>query len=936
MNLVDFIHKWTASTRTERAASQEHFIDLCRVLGEPTPNEADPHGDFYAFEKGTGKVGGGEGFADVWLKDHFGWEYKGKRKSLKDAYEQLLQYHESLESPPLLVVCDLDRFEVHTKFTGTAKRVYAFALADLPNPEPTPTCPLPPLDVLRRLFKNPGSLRPEQTTAQVTERAAAEFATLAQRLHSRGESAETTAHFLMRLLFCLFAEDIGLLPQQLFARLVERTRRQPEDFQALLAQLFAAMATGGWFGSDRILHFNGGLFANNTVLPLTTEDLDSLQRASALDWSSVEPAIFGTLFERSLDPAKRAQLGAHYTSREDIELIVEPVLMAPLRRRWAAVQELAQPFVAALRDATRGNRESRERPLRQLLLAFDGEIAATRVLDPACGSGNFLYVSLKYLLDLEKEVITFAATNGLSAFFPHVGPQQLHGIERNDYAYELAQVVIWIGYLQWLHDNGSSIPDPPILKPVHTIEHMDAVLTVHEDATVSEPTWPEADVIVGNPPFLGGKRLRTGLGDIYVEQLFGLWDKRVPREADLCCYWFEKAREQIATGQAKRAGLLATQAIRAGKNRTVLKRIKQTGDIYYAQADRPWILEGGAVRISMVGFDGGSEARRLLNERKDGTSEQALAGAVPVEGINANLTSHVDVTQACRLKENLGICFQGPVVVGPFDVDNVTAAGWMTEHNPDGRSNRDVLFPFLNGEDITGRSRGYWIVDFGQRSEHEAALYQATFEYVRLHVKPLRDQNNDRQRREYWWRHGRSGGKMRAAIGGLHRYAATPRVAKHRLFKWIPSVTAPDSRLFVFARDDDFFFGVLHSRVHEVWSLATSSRHGVGNDPTYNNTTCFETFPFPEPSDEQREPIATAAAELNGLREGWLNPPGAAEAELKSRTLTNLYNQRPTWLANAHRALDEAVFDAYGWPADLGDQELLARLLELNLLREPA
>jgi len=345
LTLPDFATKWTASTRSERAASQEHFIDLCRLLGQLTPNEADPSGDFYAFEKGTTKTMGGDGFADVWRRGHFAWEYKGKHKDLAAAYRQLLQYREDLENPPLLVVCDMDRFEVHTNFTDTIKQIYAFTLADLASPVPTPSSAIPPLEVLRRLFTEPGRLRPERTPAQVTEQAASEFAHLADSLRERGADPEQAAHFLMRLLFCLFSEDIGLLPRGLFKQLVEHTRTRPSDFAARVRQLFRAMASGGSFGVEDIAYFDGGLFADDQVLDLTPEDLAVLSRASRLDWSNVEPAIFGTLFERSLDPSKRSQLGAHYTSRDDILLVVEPVLMAPLRRRWAEVQEQAAVLI---------------------------------------------------------------------------------------------------------------------------------------------------------------------------------------------------------------------------------------------------------------------------------------------------------------------------------------------------------------------------------------------------------------------------------------------------------------------------------------------------------------------------------------------------------------------------------------------------------------
>ncbi len=927
VTLPAFVAKWSASRRTERAAAQEHFIDLCRLLVEQTPNEADPTGEEYAFEKGATKSTGGQGWADVWKRDRFAWEYKGKHANLRAAYQQLLQYREDLDNPPLLVVCDLDRFEVHTNFTGTAKRVYAFSLADLAAPVATEGSALPPLDVLRAVFGAPERLRPERTAEYVTEQAAAEFATLAESLRQRGVDPERAAHFLMRLLFCLFAEDIELLPRRLFTRLVARTRRRPAVFRELLRELFAKMRAGGFFGIDEIAYFNGGLFADDQTLELTSADLAVLERAARLDWASVEPAIFGTLFERSLDPDKRSQLGAHYTSREDILLIVEPVLIAPLRRRWAAVREQAEGLIARRDAASGGARTVRQRELARLLQDFAGEIAAIQVLDPACGSGNFLYVALKRLLDLEKEVSLFAIQHaGLSGLLPQVQPGQLYGIEVNTYAHELASVVVWIGYIQWLHENGFGIPDKPILKPLDNIRRTDAVLAADAEGQPVEPAWPAADYIIGNPPFLGNKRMLSELGDQYVEQLRALYAGRVPGGADLVCYWFERARALIADGQVERAGLLATQAIRGGANRRVLEEIKETGDIFMAWRDRAWVLDGAAVRVSMVGFDGGGEDGYTL----DGEA---------VETINANLTSAADLTQARRLEENRGICFQGPVKVGAFDIDGTLAKRFLESPNPHGRSNSDVIRPWLNGRDITARPSGKSIIDFGELSEADASLYEAPFEYVRENIKPVRSRNRDRQRRENWWRLGRSGAELKRATEPLARFVCTPRVAKHRLFVWVPCRTLPDARLFAFSREDDYFFGVLHSRVHEVWALATSSRHGVGNDPTYNNTTCFETFPLPwppgqEPADDPRvEAIAAAARELVALRERWLDPEGASERELKRRTLTNLYNARPTWLDLAHRRLDAAVLDAYGWPEDLGGEALLGRLLALNLAR---
>ncbi len=929
LDVPTFVARWQRSTLTERRAAQQHFLDLCTVLGEPTPAATDPDGSFYTFEKGARKTSGAGGWADVWKRRYFAWEYKGKHKDLKAAYRQIQQYREDLESPPLLVVCDLNRFEVHTNYTNTVKTVYAFDLDDLLSNEPTPTCAWPPLEVLRAVFTNPELLRPNRTTNSVTEAAAREFATLADSLRLRDEDPEATAHFLMRLLFCLFAEDIGLLPERLFTTLIERTRTRPPDFTTRLGLLFAAMATGGSFGSEDIAYFNGGLFADAAVPALTSADLATLARAAALDWASIEPAIFGTLFERSLDPAKRSQLGAHYTSRDDILLIVEPVLMAPLRRRWAIVREEAQAVIARRDAASGGTRTRYQQSLERLLLAFTDEIAAVRVLDPACGSGNFLYVALKRLLDLWKEVSVFAAASGVAGLLPDsVGPQQLYGVELNVYAHELASVVVWIGYIQWLHDNGFGVPDSPILKPLHNIRHMDALLAYDETGRPIEPPWPEADVIIGNPPFLGGSKLRRELGNAYVEKLWSLYEGQVPGGADLVCYWFERARAVVAHNQSARAGLLATNSIRGGVNRRVLERIKESGNIFMAWDDRPWVLDGAAVRVSIVGFDSGLEQGHILD-------------GLPVESINVDLTAQFDLSQARHLRENDGLCFRSDEKGGPFDIAPDLASQMINAPlNPNGRPNTDVVRPYVNGLDVTRRRRGMWIIDFGVNTPHaDAALYELPFEYAQRVVRPVRAAVSNARERTHWWLHRRPAPDMRQAVAMLSRFIVTPAVAKHRLFVWFDSDAIPDHQLYVFARNDDYFFGVLHSKAHELWALRTCTWLGIGNDPRYTPTTTFDTFPFPwgpgqEPVGDPRvEAIADAARNLTALRDHWLNPPEATEGELKKRTLTNLYNGRPTWLALAHERLDHAVLDAYDWPHDLGDEEMLGRLLALNLDR---
>lgn len=325
-----FIAKWRDVQTKERAAAQEHFIDLCRLLDEPTPNQADPKGDWYAFEKGATRTGAGRGWADVWKRGHFGWEYKGKHANLDAALRQLQLYALALESPPLLVVSDLDSIRIHTAFTNAVQETHLVTLDDLADPDAR--------RLLKWVFTDPERLRPGRTRTEITERAAARFGELAAGLRARGHEPHVVAHFLNKLLFCLFAEDAGLLPPGLFQRLLENGQRNPQYLATLLGQLFAAMRQGGPFGVEVIEWFNGGLFDGDHVLPLGRTEVATLVDLSRLDWSQVEPAIFGTLFERGLDPGKRAQLGAHYTDPGSILRLVEPVIVQPLLAQWAQVR----------------------------------------------------------------------------------------------------------------------------------------------------------------------------------------------------------------------------------------------------------------------------------------------------------------------------------------------------------------------------------------------------------------------------------------------------------------------------------------------------------------------------------------------------------------------------------------------------------------------
>lgn len=908
-----FAAKWKGSQRTERAASQEHFIDLCQMLGFQTPNEADPAGSWYAFEKGVDKIGGGDGFADVWKRGHFAWEYKGKRKDLVGAYNQLLQYREALENPPLLIVCDLDRFQVHTNFTNSVKKVYDFSLKDFADN------PSEPLRILRAVMANPESLKPADSPHELTEVAAAKFADLAKNLRGEGHDPHRVAHFLNKLVFCMFAEDSGLLPPQLIGRLADNTKGFPAKFTHGLKELFFIMSDqGGLFGAEEIQWFNGGLFDNADVLPLTGSQIDVIKHVSELDWSQIEPAIFGTLFERGLDPEKRSQLGAHYTDRDSIKSLVQPVLIAPLKDAFQKMQEKVEEILASPAKDQAAKTKRRNRA-HTAFRKFLDQLRGITVLDPACGSGNFLYISLHELKTLERDVILWGSLRLETTLeFPAIGPHVLRGIELNPYAAELARVVIWIGEIQWMINNGFHYLRDPVLRPMNNIECRDAVLDADGGESAAESKWPAADFIVGNPPFIGGKLMRKNLGDNYVERLFKVYRGRVAAESDYVCYWFEKARQLVADGKVRRAGLLATQGIRGGANRKVLEKIKCTGDIFLAWADRPWVVEGAEVHVSLIGFD-------------DGTEKVKLRDGVEVPAINADLTAGLDLTKAHRLQENLGIAFMGDSKGGPFDILSDVAEKMLKSVNPNSKPNGDVIVPWVNGMGITRQPRERWIIDFGtSMTESQAALYEEPFEYIKRTVKPFRA--SSRSTIEQWWLHERPRVEMRQALAGLERFIGTVRHAKHRIFFWIKKGTLPDSALIVFAKDDDYTFGLLHSRPHTLWSLSKGTQ--VREKETgfrYTPTTTFETFPFPKPNTAQRDSIAEAAKELDEQRQRWL-----ASGE-KRRTLTLLYTENPTWLQNAHTKLDVLVKSCYGWDEEkLSDAEILSRLLKLNSARASA
>ena len=1042
MTPQDFIAQWgpggPAFDLNEEQGAQSHFIDLCELLGVPKPGSQDG----YLFEKQTmlpGQViGQTRGYADVFKRGAFAWENKAPGKNLDAALKQLLNYSSALNNPPILVVCDRLQIRVQTQFTGHPTEKFTVLLAELAEPDK--------LALLRRIWLDPESFRPKITSRDITEKAAKSFATLAGQMRSTGHDPQKVSHFLTQCLFCFFAEDVGLLPDRLFEKMINAKLNLPnkdgmlpsEKLATGLNALFHAMNNGTLFGTHDIDRFNGGLFKNIDVPQLDILNLTELRNAAALNWSAIDVSIFGTLFERGLDPAKRSQLGAHYTDPATIMRIIEPVLQRPLLQVW----ELQAKEIHALLAKSKRKNDVNYKLAQAKFVDWLNQLKNYRVLDPACGSGNFLFLGLKALKDIEHKSHLAAAALGLDREADLVtGPHNMLGIELNEYAAELARVTVWIGELQWRLAHGYEFKKNPVLEPLDNIECRDALLSflplppgekndklplpsgegrgegspARNDVTqnearagqtpaahtlrflkspqmsappapltsvsgssnlgsdpspkgagsdpnlriqLTEPveaSWPWASIVIANPPFLGDKRMRSELGDDYTEALRKVYVGRVPGGADLVTFWFEKARTAIEKSGLGAAGLVATQSVRAGANRTVLARVAETARIYEAWSDEPWVNEGAAVRVSLVCFGWGGNG--------------VILDGVHVPKITPDLADGkaVDLTLAKLLEANKGRCFVGSQKGGSFEVDGELARQWLRQPSVNGRSNSEVLRPWANGQDLTGRGNDQWIVDFGNDMfEVDASQFDLPFLHVVQNVRKARDPNREAGSVRYWWLHQRPRPEMRAAISGLTRYIATPRVAKHRFFVFLDKHTLADSRLCAIASDDDATFGILSSRLHEVWSLANASMHGVGNDPTYNARSCFETFPFPTSNRlltrASKATIAAAAKRLNDLREAWLNPPDWAdripevtplgmtsspypdrvvpkpghEKDLAERTLTKLYNARPAWLDAAHKALDEHVAAAYGWAdytADMPDEEILKRLLALNLGR---
>ncbi len=1011
-----FVADWRASAAGERANAQSFLIGLCDLLGVARPEGLRPGGEnAYVFERPvrayrTDIEATRANFIDLYKRGCFVLEAKqgsdahtsgvGKRGTagwdtrMRAARNQAERYAKALHDedepwPPFLVVADIGHvFELYADFSQSGKTYLPYPdpgahrlyLEDLHDPAVR--------GLLRALWDDPLSLDRSRQAAKVTREIADKLARLAKVLETR-HPAEQVAQFLMRCLFTMFAEDVGLLADKGFTRLLQARRGEPKVLQRSLESLWRTMNTGGFdsfLGAD-VAVFNGGLFQDCGVLPLGPGEIDLLLEAAEADWREVEPAIFGTLLERALDPRERHSLGAHYTPRAYVERLVLPTLVEPLRAAWEDVR------VAADRRLADGDRPGAVAEVK----GFHRRLCTTRVLDPACGSGNFLYVALEHLKRLEGEVLN--ALEELGDTQPDlfaVDPKQFLGLELNPRAAVIAEMVLWIGYLQWHFRTRARRQLPsPVLKAYGNIECRDAVLDwdavelvrdakgrpvtqwdgisrkihpvtgkeVPDESKQVEQTryrnpkpaaWPEAEYLVGNPPFIGNWRMRGELGSGYVEALRKTYGQ-VPESVDYVMYWWHKAAELVRTGKARRFGLITTNSLRQSFARRVIAHhleARKPLSLGFAIPDHPWVdaADGADVRIAMtVGLPGEAEGMLLTVEaerpgHEEGTREISFRRRTG--RIHPDLSIGPNVAAAVPLKANDGLCSPGVKLHGSgFIVTPEQAAALGLGRRPGLERH---IRPYRNGRDLTATPRGVMVIDlFGLSSAEVRERYPEVFQHLLVNVKPERDHNAEKYRRENWWLFGRKNTELRSALAGLPRYVATVETAKHRVFQFLDIAILPDNMLVNIALSDAFALGVLSSRTHVVWALAAGGRLGVGNDPRYNKTRCFDPFPFPDASEAQAADIRELGERLDAFRK-------ERQAAHPGLTLTQMYNVLAALragralsdgereihdmglvsvLEEIHERLDAAVAAAYGWPADLSESEILARLVALNRAR---
>lgn len=871
----------------------------------------------------------------------------------------------SHEPPPFVLVCDVGHcIEVYANFRRDGKaydqfpdrRSFRIYLEDLRDEKIR--------ERLKAIWTDPLSLDPSRYAAKVTREIATRIARVSKALEEQGHATEDVAMFLMRVLFTMFAEDVELLPKDSFKDLLKDCAQKPEIFPGMMENLWKAMDEGGDAAAIRakVKKFNGEFFKNRRALKLAKEEIGELAAAAAYDWRDVEPAIFGTFLEQALDPNDRRRLGAHYTPRAYVERLVIATVIDPLREEWDNARSTAD----------RQKSEGKEAAAIKTVQAFHDRLCETRVLDPACGTGNFLYVSLELMKRLEGEVLE--ALNDLGgqealAYESHtVDPHQFLGLELNPRAAAIAELVLWIGHLQWHFRNRGVAPSEPILKAFHNIENRDAVLTwngyplpkvVDGEETypnARRPDWPKADYIVGNPPFIGGKDIRARMGSAYTEALRKA-HKNMNESADFVMYWWDRSADILlkAKSPLKRFGFVTTNSISQVFQRRVMEpylNAKKPLSIIMAIPDHPWTKvtrDNAAVRIAMTVVEAGKQDGVLLEV----TAEEGVETDSPVillgefrGKINSDLTVGVDVTGAAELKANSAICSPGMKLHGAGFIVSPAEA----EHLGLGRQLRleNYIRTYRNGRDLMDHPRGVMVIDlFGLTAEDVRARFPAVYQHVLKTVKPERDANNRATYRDNWWIFGEPRRDLRPALVNLPRYIATVETAKHRVFQFLDASILPDNMLIAIGLSDGFPLGVLSSRFHGIWALRAGGWLGVGNDPRYSKSRCFDPFPFPDATDTQKSAIGAIAEDLDAHRKRVL-------ADHERLTLTGLYNvlerlrvgvkpddlndkERLIFddglvliLKELHERLDAIMAEAYGWPVDMSEEEVLTCLVALN------
>lgn len=1031
-----FIQRWRNSEAAERANYALFLSELCDYLGvpRPEPTVADDSQNNYVFERvvtfrhPTGQTT--SGFIDLYRRGCFVLEAKqgseasgqaalfdgpqrrgtalrgtsGWDQAMLRARNQAEQYAKALPVrdgwPPFLIVVDVGySFELFADFSGTGK-------AYVPFPDSmTHRIPLEELEFeparerLRQVWLDPMSLDPSRVSARVTLEVAEHLANLARSLE-RDHPPEAVTPFLMRCIFTFFAEDIHLLPGGAFTQLLASLRDDLGKFKPMVESLWQTMNTGGFSPilRENLLRFNGGLFESEEALTISREQHEILCRAAAAEWKDVEPAIFGTLLERALGERERHALGAHYTPRAYVERLVIPTIVEPLRQDWADVQAAAVTL----------DRAGKQDEAIGLLNGFRRRLCTIEILDPACGSGNFLYVALEHLKRLEAEVIDVLEGMGETQQALHetglnVDPHQLRGIELNPRAAAITDLVLWIGYLQWYFRTwgANSMPPEPVIKKFHNIEHRDALLrydrtepeldeagndrTTWDGVTMkthpvtgegvpdesarrvvqryvnpARADWPEAEFIIGNPPFLGNWRMRGELGDGYAETLRSIYAE-VPETADYVMYWWHRAAEQVRAGRARRFGFITTNSIRQTFQRRVvaphLSDASSPASLVFAVPDHPWVdsADGAAVRIAMTVAEAGEREGRLLRVESEAPGEGEGAAKVDLSErygvIHPDLTIGPNTTLAVPLRANGRLSCPGVKLHGSGFMVTPEKARQLGLGSVAGVDRH--IREYRNGRDITSRPRGLMVIDlFGLTAEEVRDRFPAVYQHVVDHVKAERQskQGATKDSQEYatrWWLFGKTRSAFRPALNGLRRYIATAETAKHRFFVFLDESILPDNMLVNIASDDAFVLGVLSSRIHVTWALAAGGRLGFGNDPRYNKTRCFEPFPFPADAADHRDRIAQLGEQLDAHRK-------VRQQEHPNLTLTEMYNVLEelragtamgaaskqihdagliSVLRDLHNDLDEAVAEAYGWQAKLDEEEILYRLVALNAER---